>query len=59
METDLSYAKSQALVIKRIANGLKRLGEARKDNSILDYGDHLKTEVGYLMDALAMEADER
>jgi len=56
---DVSYAKSQALVIRRIADRLTRIGESIKSHGIVDFGLHLKTEVGYLMDALDMKEDER
>jgi hypothetical protein len=55
---DLPYAKSQALVIKRIANGLERTGLATKNNTLVDYGNHLQIEAGYLMGALGMTKED-
>lgn len=56
---DLSYAKSQALVIRRIADRLKAASIEIQLGGGVDWADHLQTEVGYLMDALAMTKEER
>lgn len=56
---DLAYAKSQAEILRRCARRWKALGAERKDSQLEATGDHLLTEVAYLMDALGMSKEER
>lgn len=52
---DLSGAKNQAQVIKRIAVRLKKYGLRKKDSPIVEFADHLETEANYLCEYLGVE----
>lgn len=56
---DISYAKSQTQILRRVARRWRALGAERKDSQLEATGDHLLTEVSYLMDALGMTEAER
>lgn len=56
---DISTAKMQATVLRRVADRLHKYGDSLQDGHILDFADHLRTETSYLMDALDMPTEER
>lgn len=56
---DIPTAKSQAQIIKRIADRLRKVGFNTSNKTVIEYADHLNTEISYLMDALGMSKEER
>lgn len=51
-------AEMQIEILRRIIDRLHLYGLALKDNHTLDFADHLKTEMGYLVEALDISKEK-